>query len=304
MRRLFYGSASLGVVIQASSGWWDVFSHRIEFVDEDPFLNPAHIGLYSGTLILVASVLLAARKEDKIPGLGLLKLIVATQLLAGLTNEIIHKIPSLETLLDFYIHSAFTLAMLLAALIIFIDAALYSAVEEQADKWLPVFTSASGAALWMFSSGSTLYLLHENVNATVFILGFTASVIINTSSASAKRLGAALLTALIYSTLVYLILTMYVGAEPYPPISPLTVLVIEFIVMLVARRGFLRLALLTGGALYGALAKALYYPLLEQLNTSLISYSGAAGGLAGGLVILLAGEHVAKIYISKSISDF
>ena len=284
----FFVLGSLAVLIQAVSGWWDVFSHRIEFVDEDPLLNPAHV-----------LSLIPVRPS----GLGLLRLFVIIQLMSGVANEIIHRIPHLEAVLDFYIHSLFTLGMLLASLLLFVGASLSYLVTGRVGRDLVMLwsISMSGAALWLISSGSILYLFHQNMTATALMLGLIASIILNTATAASMRVGVAALTSATYFTASYLVLVLYAGVEPYPPSGPSTVLLVESMVALIAvKAGRVKTSLLSGGALYGLLTEIIYYPMLGSPWAVMEpSMWGLIGGILGALPILLLGGHISQLYRSK-----
>ncbi|MEM4416887.1 MAG: hypothetical protein QXD32_02385, partial [Nitrososphaerota archaeon] len=215
----------------------------------------------------------------------------------------IHRIPHLEAVLDFYIHSLFTLGMLLASLLLFVGASLSYQLTGRAGRGLVMLgsISISGAALWLISSGAILYLFHQNMIVTALMLGLIASIILNTATAASMRVGAAALTSATYITASYLVLVLYAGVDPYPPSGPFTALLVESMVVLIAvKAGRVKTSLLSGGALYGLLAEIIYYPMLGGPWTAMEpSMWGLIGGILGALPILLLGGHISQNYRSK-----
>ena len=300
--RGFFFVSSFGVFLQASSGWWDVFSHLIEFVDEDPLFNPAHIGLYAGVLLLLIGVFRLAGRSCRIFGLSLLRLFVILQLASGVANEIVHRISYLEAMLDFYVHSLFTLGMLLASIILFVSVSLHYSFKGHVVMLLAI--SMAGSALWLVSSGSILYLFHQNVMFASFMLGFIISIILNTATASTMRPGIATLIMLIQSFTLYLVLVAYVGVSPYPPLGLVPVILVEAIITLLAMKTkLMKTSLLIGGVLYGVSTRIIYYPLLESIWRGVELYVWSSiGGLLGTIPILLLGEHISNLYIKRILS--
>ena len=288
-----YLAASLGVLIQAVSGWWDVFSHRIEFVEEDPLFNPAHIGLFAGTLIIMVAVLGRPTRE-KAPGLKALKILSATQMATIILNEIIHRVKPIEQVADFPVHSLFTISMLSVAIITF----LTSCINYPSEKWGGRLTSIvfSGAALWMISSGSVLYIFHRNTIVLTALLGFIASIIILTAFTSTGITGLGSLIAVTYSSVIYVILVGYVGLEPYAALAPILVLIGEVGARFLNSASFIG-AVVFMGLFYGTLVGIMYYPLVLDFG-ALTSIYGGAGGLTAGLTILLGDKIVRRLHNS------
>ena len=298
LRRIVYPLASSGVIIQATSGWWDVFSHRIEFIDNDPLFNPAHIGLYSGTLLL-----LPVFRFKGIVGLKMFKLFVALQIISGIMNEAVHRFPHLERMFDFLVHSIFTVAMLLASLTLFTSISIYLSIVEKHETHYVMSLVLSGAALWMISSGAVLYVFHRSIYFTYFMLGFITSIILITALSATKRIGTSVLITLIFSLIRFTIIVGYAGFPPYPTIAPAAALTSELIIFTAAKLTTLNLSIIIGGTTYGALTKLIYYPLLEQLQQNLVTYTlGALGGLTGSIPILILGEPLAKKYEKQILS--
>lgn len=283
MRLLLLGSA--GVLLQALSGWWDVLSHIVQFRSGDPPLNPAHIGLYLGVGLVAASL-----------GMGLfrgggwrrpLAAGLTAQIIAGVLNEITHRLPELEeSILHFTAHAMFTLGLLTTSLTIFIAVCIHTLFAERSGLELHLGQLMSGAALWLTASGSILYVFGTTPTATV-LLGFSAATILGSTAYSSPKAYTATYTWAIYTASVYLLVVGYAGGQPYIPIGFAPTLAIDM-TKKVVKQPHIRLAMVTLLGMMSYIA----YPTTIAGPLQLLGLG--FGGVVGAALLAYVGGRLAS----------
>jgi len=286
--------------MQAASGWWDVLSHRKEFTVVDPPLNPAHLGLYMGTLMLWLGILLfgGLRRESRGEFFAYF-LAGSTQISGAILNEFIHRFTGLEqSPLHFAVHSTFAFGMLLYALALFLRVSLKLACEDRS-RYLLATLILAGCSLWLLSAGPVMYLFGQPTpfmtGVTFMILSFIASSLINTVLASSRAVGTSFLMWLVFETVVYVLVVGYLG---YPPYLPVAVFILPPILLAgryLAKRGLAALALMLVGGLIGLTSRAIYYPLslyyTNPLTVEELAWA-SVGGLLGSATVLTGARFI------------
>ncbi len=285
----------VGSFVQAGSGWWDVFSHRIEFVDSDPWWNPAHTGLYAGTLLILLAVLRASKTGVGHAWMRVIKAAALAQLVAGGLNEVVHRVPSLEVYLDFAVHSLFTLGMLIVALTLFTGLSIHSTLTGKLHGAVIAALILSGGSLWLVSSGSVMYLFSSNPAIVLALLAFISSTITITAVSAVGVRGISFLVWFAYEAAVYAVVVGYAGEQPYIPLGVASVIAAEAAIRAAAHKRREVLGMFMGGALLGAALRLTYYPLTEyyyRLYGGGLDFfaAGLLGGLAGSLFIMAGGK--------------
>jgi hypothetical protein len=280
--------ASAGVLLQAISGWWDVLSHMIQFRDADPPLNPAHIGLYTGVALLLISYLtgLMRRTGWRLPlGIGL-----GAQIMAGLLNEITHRIPQLEeSPLHFTAHAMFTVGLLSNSLTLFISVSLSMLLTNTSGASTRIFQLMNGTALWLTSSGSVIYIFGITFTG-MLLLGLTAATILGTTAYTANNNLAATAIWASYTATIYFFTVGYAGATPYIPLGFIPALWIDMTRRHAIKNQFTLLFTMT-------LAGLLTYLTLPTSGVGLQTHlAGGVGGLLGGALIVYAGRRLSRRY--------
>ncbi|MDJ0270658.1 MAG: hypothetical protein NXY59_08990 [Aigarchaeota archaeon] len=302
---ILYLLVGAGSFVQAGSGWWDVFSHRIEFVDFDPWWNPAHTGLYAGALLILLAVLRASKTGTSYAWLHAIKAAALLQLVAGGLNEVVHRVPSLEAYLDFTVHSLFTLGMLIIALTLFTGLSIHSTLVGRMHGAVIAALILSGGSLWLVSSGSVMYLFSSNPAFVLALLAFISSTITITAVSAVGAAGVSFLVWLAYVAAVYAVFVGYAGEPPYIPLGVASVIAAEAAIRVAARKHREVLGMFIGGALLGAALRLTYYPLTEyyyRLYGGGVDFlaAGLLGGLAGNILIMVGG----KILIERGVLPY
>ncbi|MBI4257755.1 MAG: hypothetical protein HY619_02260 [Thaumarchaeota archaeon] len=285
-------AAAAGSLVQAASGWWDVFSHRLEFTTSDPWWNPAHLGLYAGTLMLLLGSFAADSKQLHM--MRVVKIGVFMQLVGGGLNEAAHNLLFSETL-DLVAHGLFTLGMLVAAFSLFSGVALMARSVLHQSLLLELSQGVAGVSFWLTASGSALYVLGFTPAIVLAFLAFIASMVIIMGLESARFSGFATINWILYSAIVFIILVGYVHVEPYLPLGIFALVLLELMHRLLKRfQGNIRYKVLSG-LMIGFLTTIIYYPLtdryLERLLVSMdLTISAVLGGISGSLLVAYAAK--------------
>ncbi len=297
--KLFFTIAA-GSLIQSLSGWWDVFSHRIDFVNLDPFLNPAHGGLYLGTLLILLGVILS-RKHEGISRLS--RWIVAgllIQVSSGFFNEVAHRFIPLKYV-DLMAHSAFTVGVLIVAVTLFGGLGIMVAAKIQRGYTILASLVLAGISLTLLTTGAAMYTFGNFPSLTITSLAFISSAVALWVIDSTAKRGYATLVWGGYFAAVFLVLVGYVRIEPFLPLGILVIAGVEVLHRYFKRKIGRILAAASAGVLMGLLVRVVYYPLTEDyfqgLSLSLEMVTlGALGGLVGSLVAVY-GRSVTQRYL-------
>jgi hypothetical protein len=157
---------SISSLWQAVSGYADVFSHRFVFTTFDPPLNPAHISLYSASLVGLIAIWGGMRVERRemnaaiaSPGLRIAFFGGASELLAGFINEAYHQVIVNffnSTALHFAIHGLFVVSMFLVA----VGGLVATASLLSASRTQPLVGGSFifVSSIWLLAIGSVSYL--------------------------------------------------------------------------------------------------------------------------------------------------
>jgi hypothetical protein len=255
---------------QAVSGYADVFSHRFIFKTFDPLLNPAHISLYSASLLGLVAILFATRVSRDEPagpvtslGLRIALLGVGVEVLSGVVNEVYHQVIVNffnSNLLHFAIHGLFVVSIFVVAVGGLVASASLLAVRRT--------KSSAGSSLifvssiWLVSVGSVSYvsaLAGDAAGHAYLLFGAAVAAAITASAAPVlHRFGvitlASTLFLLVNGALIYFFTTDF-ALVPFPLVAAAA---IEF-VWRRSRNYSFGGALLTG-ALTGLLSYWLLYP--------------------------------------------
>ena len=297
--KLFFTIAA-GSLIQTWSGWWDVFSHRIEFVSLDPLWNPAHGCLYLGTLLILLGVILDRRHKGTFRLSRWIVVGLLIQVLSGSFNEVAHRFIPLKYV-DFIAHSAFTLGVLIVAVTLFGGLGIMVAAKVQKGYAIMASLVLAGISVSLLTTGAAMYTFGNFPSLTITSLAFISSAVSLWVIGSATKGGYGTLLWGGFSAGVFLILVGYVRIEPFLPLGILVIAGAEVLHRYLKRKiGHIRAAASTG-LFMGLLVRFVYYPLTEEyfgsLSLSLEMVTlGAIGGLVGSLVAVY-GRPVTQRYL-------
>lgn len=261
---------SISSLWQAVSGYADVFSHRFVFTTVDPPLNPAHLSLYSASLVGLIAIWLGLRARlgeangsAASPGLRIALVGGGLELFAGLINEVYHQIVVYffsSSALHFAIHGLFVISMLVVALGGLI--ATTSLLARSRTGSLLRSSSIFVSSIWLLTVGSVSYVAAFAGDAAgyAYLLtgAFVAALIVASALPVIDRFGAIVLASVLFllvnGGLIYYF-TQVFAFLPYAVIA-------AFAVELVWRgaRGFGMNGLLLTGASLGLLSYWLLYP--------------------------------------------
>lgn len=312
--KLFFIMAA-GSLLQAWSGWWDVFFHIVEFGKPDPLWNPAHVGLYLGTLLILLGVILNWKLKGTSRWSHLIVVGLLMQVLSGLFNGVVHRFIPLESV-DFIAHTAFTLGVLIVALTLFGGLGImvgakvqrgYAIMASLVLAGISVSLLTAWGAMYTFGSASLLtawgarYTFGNFPSLTITLLAFISSVVALSVIDSTSKRGYGTLVWGGFLAGVFLILVGYVRIAPFLPLGILVIAGAEVLHRYLKRKiGHIRAAASTG-LFIGLLVRFVYYPLTEDyfgslsLSVEMVTL-GALGGLAGSLVAVY-GRPITQRYL-------
>ncbi len=261
---------SASSVWQAISGYADVFSHRFVFKTFDPILNPAHISLYSASLVGLAAIWLGVRAKRLeangfIANVGLRIALLGgiVEILSGILNEIYHQVVVKlfsSGVLHLAIHGLFVVSMFVVALGGFVASSSLLALNRPGSL---VWSSAIFvSSIWLLTIGSVSYVTAFAGDAAGYaylISGTLIAAAIATSALTAlRRFGAIVLASAFFlvvnGTLIYVITQNLL----FLPFSVVAAFAVELVWRRTKSLGF-NGALVTGAAI-GVSSYWLLYP--------------------------------------------
>jgi len=308
---------------QVSSGYVDVFSHRFIFKTVDPTLNPAHVSLYSASLLGFFMVYFALKKggdsEGKRiirPGILLAFLGAAGEVISGGVNELYHRVfvntPTTAPA-HLAIHGLFVISMFIVAVgaIVSVVVVLASPIGST----YPHLSASLGilvSSAWMLIIGSVSYLAAisvGDVSGTYFLVAgsFFASGLSVATLLIANRFGFVTVAAVSFFLFNAGLLYGFERSLYLLPVPVLSAVIGEVIATRLRR--FSRLVFsLTNGAVFGLLSYWLLYPYsysffdFENVPTALFGITAPSIlvlGLAGGVVAFLIVKSAANILAAR-----
>jgi len=233
--------ASVGVIAQALSAYWDVYSHRVFFIDFDPWWNPAHLTLQGGALIVIAGLWVGFRQNpQKSPftlGFKVAWIGAAMEVVAGVWNEIWHVIYLTEPIIS-PPHALLVLGMITVIFGMLSGmTSYYTLIISQTSSrrfTLPILSTLvmMFASIWLVASGSVIYLAGILTTQTlrmiiVGVLSAIAPLVMIPALKTFQKMGSVIAIGLVFSLINWIFLVGYVGEEPYIPYGIITALVIE-----------------------------------------------------------------------------
>lgn len=303
--------ATAGGLLEVVAGYWDVYSHRVVFVDEDPWWNPAHGALLAGGLLLVASVLLWRRRVSagapRLPGYGWVAAGAALQVMGAAFNELWHAFIGPDPPLS-PPHVMVVVGMIAALFgVIVALAALRAGEAERGDLeergWrlaLPLLLVLAFAAMWLAVVGSFLFTgaLFEGsafrYGAALF-LATVAPVIVVPGVRTFGRFGPLTLVGAVVADVNWLFLVGYVGVDPYVPYGLVPFLLADALYHPLGRRAGPLPAAVAVGGLLALLYNLTFFPFIlgfpvawpHAPDPSLLGIllAGGLGGLLGHLAL-------------------
>src|SRR5256712_9007162 len=201
---------SVSSLWQAVSGYADVFSHRFVFTTFDPPLNPAHLSLYSASLVGLIAIWLGLRAKRgegsgsaASPGLRIAFMGGGAELLAGLINEVYHQVVVYlfnSSALHFAIHGLFVISMLVVALGGLV--ATTSLLSQSLSDSLRWSSSIFVSSIWLLTIGSVSYIAvfaGEAAGYAYLLSGaLVAAAIVASALPVIERFGAILLASTLF----------------------------------------------------------------------------------------------------------
>ena len=162
---ILLGMASLW---QSVSGYIDVYSHRFIFPKVDPTLNPAHLSLYSASVLGLIAVIIwwrTSKREGKgAAGLSLALAGALGEVGSGVLNEIYHRVYSGTSTLELVhlsIHGLFVVSMFIVALGGIVGAVSINHSIGQTREGRPLPSMIFFSSIWLLVVGSISYLGSE-----------------------------------------------------------------------------------------------------------------------------------------------
>lgn len=312
-RQSSYLIASFGAVIQVLAGWWDVFSH-ILFGIVDPWWNPAHLTLYAAIAITIIGVWRGLRDSPKQPfvshtpirfanvaGLKLAGLGCLIEIIAGIWNEIVHRvflneprIPPAHALLMvgmLTVNLGMVIGLVIEYGMINHGLVIVSAARRRA---VALFVLLSFSAIWLAASGSFIYLAGVFRSFPVslliaFLLAFIATFVLVPVKRVMLRFGSGIAVGAAFNAVTYLLLVVYVGSSLYVPWGLLPIALFELILYVLAPIILFRWAMVFSSLVVGVFFWAIYYPFTVYLfpwsfGFQFPVFASVLGSLAGALI--------------------
>ena len=297
---------SISSLWQAVSGYADVFSHRFVFTTFDPPLNPAHLSLYSASLLGLIAIWLGLRARvgeangsAASPGLRIAFVGGGVELFAGLVNEVYHQVVVHffnSSALHFAIHGLFVVSMLVVALGGLVAAT--SLVAQSPSGSLLRSSSIFISSIWLLTIGSVSYIAAfagEAAGYAYLLTGaLVAAVIVASALPVIDRFGAIVLASVLFlivnGGLIYFF-TQNFAFLPYPVIAALAVELVWR-----GARGFGLNGLLLTGATLGFLSYWLLYPYsFAFFGSGALPTSDAVAPLLGAAVTGMLGAALGTV---------
>lgn len=297
------GLATVGAFVQVFSGYWDVYSHRVFFIEFDPWWNPAHFSLYGGGLILLAGVALwywdQGRRAFRWPGFPLLLLAAVTQLVATIFNEAWHVFLGEDPPLA-PPHVLAVVGMIVAAFGVLVALGFLRTVThsegtqptKMLSRALDGLLLLAFTTMWLVAVGSTVFvgvLLEPGGLRLVaaLVVSVVAPLVVVPAARIFGRPGYLTLLGIAITGINWVLIVGYVGDTPYLPIGILPFALVDLVYsVLRPRLGQLTLAVLAGGIL-GLFYNFTHFPFISgvswlptlDLSVLSVTLAGAVGGL-------------------------
>lgn len=300
---------SWGVFLQVVSGYWDVFSHRVQFISSDPVSNPAHLSLYSGVLMVLIGIFAEKRFRD--PGYNTLmfpaaRLIVvgtALEIISGVWNELWHLFSLPEPPIA-PAHAFLVIGMLTVNIGIVIDLSLiYWAMRQKENRNLDSRKAITQVSLiiaftsvWLLSSGSLIYSAGvvnsaEGYFAILVAMAVVSTLVIIPAMLALDRTGFATSIGVGYNFVNYLLIVVYAGRPTYVPLGLIPLLAVDLVHGFLGKAPKTRRPVFLVGIVLGVLLPLTYYPYSFPLltvapapNLSFILLVSVLGSLVGGVL--------------------
>jgi len=288
-RQSSYLFGSLGAVLQVLAGWWDVFSH-ILFGSVDPWWNPAHLTLYCGIAVTILavwrglSVPLSSRSVRFTPtrfvnvaGLKLAGLGCAIEVVAGIWNEIVHRVLRTEPRIA-PAHGLLVVGMLTVSLGMVIGLTIEYGMIRQGfifpSKFRRLATVAFiflvFAAIWLAASGSFIYLGRifraGQMNWLVAaLLALVAALVLVPAKRAMPGFGSGIAISIVFNIVSYVLLVFYAGADTYIPWGFFPFMIFELLVFALRRKIRFARTVVLSSLVTGVFFWATYYPFTLYL---------------------------------------
>lgn len=286
---------------QSTSGYVDVYSHRFIFKKVDPTLNPAHISLYSASVLGLFAVVLwwrASKTERNTAAGSRLALAGAVgEVGSGVVNEIYHRLYSGTSTLELAhlsIHALFVLSMFIVAVGGFIGAVSINRLLARLPARRPIAKMILFSSIWLLAVGSISYLSGEFLTSDQTLIylaagSFLISLLSLTAFLAIESTGLTVAAAGVFFLVNAVVLYSLGGLQFFLPLPLMAATVTELVWRFMRRAKVVRAAILTG-VLAGLLSSLAMYPFtLDILNFSNGAYPGfLAMGLAGAAGALVA----------------
>lgn len=305
-----------GVFWEATSGYWDVYSHRIIFKQFDPWWNPAHLSIYAGVALAIIALAWATRDAPGPalrPAFRLMTLGVGMQLAAGIFNEAWHRLGGPLLLLE-PPHVLLVLGMIAAAFgaITGLATLVVGRGEAGGRSWRSVTDVGlllAFASMWLVVVGSMIFVAFAQefqggplrLPLAMMVAAVGALVALPVVRAAPWPGFATALGALV-AAVNWLLLVGYLGIEAYVPWGVVPLAVLDLLQYLLGPRlQPTPMALLHGGIL-GALTYLASFPFAirllalpgANLDTLAVTVSGIVGGLVASVLIRGTGNWVRR----------
>lgn len=308
--------ASVGVISQTLAAYWDIYSHRVFFVDLDPWWNPAHLMLQAGAAGIVVGLWIGFRqntqKESYKLGFRVAQLGAILEVIAGVWNEIWHIIYLTEPIIS-PPHALLVIGMMSVIVGMAIGMTqYYHKISIQTDNrkiTLPILSALlmMFTSIWLVSSGSVIYVAGITTDfllrsIMVGLLSVISTLVIIPVLWIIQKKGSVTVIVLTFNLINWIFLVPYVGNPPYFPYGVFT-FVIEPIYLLAKAKTRSAIVLIAG--LLGFLSYLTYFPFsvriysLPGFSIDQILLISISGGILGG-VFLAALVAKAKYEIVKN----
>lgn len=302
-----------GAFLQVTSGYWDVYSHRVTFRIFDPWWNPAHISIYIGFAVALIGSLLEVRRVKLSANLALLigPIIaivgVAVEITAGTWNEIYHIRFTFEPPIA-PAHALLTIGMIVLNLGAILGLSIRLGIAKESPLYDPrrrhVLTFsllASYVAIWLLTAGSTMYVAWVYRDSGGYFQGaiglaWITPMVLIPAMRGVDRFGTATSIGLGYAVVNFMMQVGYLGEEPYVPLGILSAFAFDVAYFGVKRISTPRIASMLVGILSGPLLFVTYYPFTPSISTiqwtdslgfTLVAYTiaGLISGITGHSVV-------------------
>lgn len=313
-----FAVAGIGVFLEALSGTWDVYSHRIVFTEGDPWWNPAHILLYAGALAVFLSLLSNYRGghrtySNPVPVRRAQYVILSgaiIQIIGAGLNELQHRLIESEPALS-PAHSIFTVGMVITGIGAVVGLTLVRPIPKLFDKHLPLkilvnlSVILSFSAVWIISAGSFIYTAlafpsdASRVSSTILVVLISSLILV--ASVRSTRIGFASAITAVYVMTNFMFLVGYSRLESYLPLGILVGVLSDSIWASFSKSSKTIAATILGSAV-GALAYFLYFPFsfyaLQLLwpptaaQLAILLILGGFGGLLGYFIVSFASHSI------------